>query len=529
MEAKVQLRLAVVDAPRDQQCGAPAAPHNGNGNGVRSKSQMPGLPLTPIDPNRPVVLINPKATYADEIAQKIFPPINLLLLAACLEKAGIPVRVIDANAWRLADAELAHELRDLDPVLVGVPVYAETLYMTARTIEAIRQALPSTRIVTGGPQASAAPAWMLEDLPAVDYVLVGDAEESLVALTHYVRAGHDPSDRVPGLYTRTSRAPIEGRGPRVHDLDHIPLPARHLVDSAYDHKLYYALMIAQRPVDAMITSRGCPHRCHFCYNVDTKMRFRSIDNCMEEIYLLRDRGITNIEILDDNFTAARSRAIKFFERLKKEKLGITLRVKARADAIKEDMVKAARAAGVYNMSVGMESGSDDILGAMNKRVSVKQLAHAAETVKRYGMHCHTGWILGYPGETPETIEQTVQLIQKTKPTTAGVGILRPYPGTVLYDQAKADGTLVGDWSTHDPHPPWVKLPWIDSYEDLVRLMKEVMRRIYWRPYYAWAYGKRVVSNANWMMARYAAQELTRSMPFSKRRTAYEAHAVDFQH
>jgi anaerobic magnesium-protoporphyrin IX monomethyl ester cyclase len=476
-----------------------------------------------------VVLVNPKATYADEIAQKCFPPINLLLLAACLEAAKIPIRVIDANALRLSDEALADRLRRDKPMLVGVPVYAETLYTTARTIENIRRACPEAKIVTGGPQASAAPWWMLRDVPEIDYVLAGDCEESLVSLARYVAANEDPTSLIPGLYTRAGAQAAQGRGPRVHNLDEIPFPARHLVQELYDQKRYYALMVAQRPVDSMITSRGCPHHCHFCYNVDTKMRFRSIDNCLEEMVYLRDRGISNIEILDDNFTAVRSRAIQFFERLKKEKLGVTLRVKARADAIREDMVKAAREAGVYNMSIGMESGSPEILKAMNKKVTVEHLVNAARIVKKYGMDCHTGWILGYPGETPETIAQTIDLIRAMKPTTAGIGILRPYPGTALYDQVKAEGTLVGDWSAHDPKPPWVKLPWVNSYEDLVRILKQVTRKIYLRPYYLYTYGRRIVANANWMMARYAAQELVRAMPFSQKRTAYESHAVDIQH
>ncbi len=478
---------------------------------------------------RPVILINPKATYSDEIAQKCFPPINLLLLAACLEEAQIPVDVIDANAMGIEDEELAQQCREQNPLMIGVPVYAETLYTTARTIEVIARACPDAKIVTGGPQASAAPEWMLRDVPEIDYVMAGDCERSLVTLCRFVQAGENPSHQIAGLFTREGGAPIEGHGPRVKELDSIPFPARHLVQRGYDEKRYYALMIAQRPVDSMITSRGCPHRCHFCYNVDTKMRFRSVDNCLEEMAYLVDRGITNIEILDDNFTAVRSRAIDFFGRLKKEKLGVTLRVKARADAIKEDMVKAAQAAGVYNMSIGMESGSDAVLKAMNKKVTVNHLVEACRIVKKYRMDCHTGWILGYPGETKETISETIDLIRAVKPTTAGIGILRPYPGTALYDQVKADGSLVGDWSALDPTPPWVKLPWINSYQEMVRILKDVTRKIYFRPYYFATYGKRILSNANWMMARYAAQELTRSMPFSKRKLSYQSHAVDIKH
>lgn len=527
MAERKQIQLRVIE-PTASACGS-SSPSSVGEASPNPLELLKGIDPSSINLQRPVILINPKATYADEIAQKCFAPINLLLLAACLEEANIPTQVIDANAMRLDDEALAEKLKLENPLLIGVPVYAETLYPTARTIEAVHRACPNAKIVTGGPQASAAPQWMLRDVSEIDYVLAGDCERSLVDLVRYVQAGQNPTNQIAGLFTRDGGAPIEGHGPRVQDLDQIPFPARHLVKEGYEKKRYYALMIAERPVDSMITSRGCPHRCHFCYNVDTKMRFRSIDNCMEEIAYLVDRKITNIEILDDNFTAVRSRAIDFFARLKKEKFGITLRVKARADAIKDDMVKAAREAGVYNMSVGMESGSNAILKAMNKKITVDHLVRASEIVKKNGMDCHTGWILGYPGETPETISDTIDLIRKMKPTTAGIGILRPYPGTALYDQVKADGSLVGDWSALDPVPPWVKLPWINSYQEMVRILKDVTRKIYFRPYYLATYGKRILFNANWMMARYAAQEFRRSLPFSKKKLSYQSHAVDIQH
>jgi len=456
-----------------------------------------------------VVLINPKATYADEIAQKCFPPVGLLYLASSLHAAGIHVQVVDANALRLDDTRTVERVRAASPGLVGMPIYAETLQASARTLRAIRKALPRVTLVAGGPQASADPLWVLAQIPELDCVLAGEAERSLPELARSVRAGGSTTG-IQGLVTRETRRE-EIAPARIVDLDEVSFPARWAVREAYDERRYYALLVPDRRIDCIVTSRGCPFRCGFCFNASRKVRYRSIDRCFEELDQLRAAGLRTVEILDDNFTSSADRAMEFFERLARERTGMAFRIKARADAITARLMDAARRAGVYQVSIGAESGAPELLAAMDKRLTVQQLLEAARLIMDRGINCHTNWIIGYPGETSETLSKTLAVVREMKPTTAGFTILTPYPGTAAYDAAQRQGTLMGEWSARSTTVPWVRLSWTRSYEDLVAARRAMLRRVYLRPHYALEYARRIVGGANLTLARYAAQELRRSI------------------
>jgi radical SAM superfamily enzyme YgiQ (UPF0313 family) len=455
-----------------------------------------------------VSLINPKATYAEEIAQKCFPPLGLLYLAASLEAAEVEVQVVDANALRLSDDDAVGRLRRFGPTMVGIPLYAETLFAGSRTIRAIRANLPDAVLIAGGPQASATPGWVLDQVPEIDFVLAGEAEETLPQLARLLSTGRQPTEgEIPGLSGR--RWEQVSDAPRLRALDQLPIPARHAVEEVYARRLYYALLVPDRRIDCIVTSRGCPYRCHFCYNASTRVRFRSIDRCLEELESLRAQGVRTVEILDDNFTTSEDRALEFLERIRRERFDLALRIKSRADSVTERLMAAARRAGVYQVSIGAESGSPAMLEAMNKRVTVEQLLRAARVVMDEGINCHTNWIIGYPGETAQTLSETADLVLRMKPTTAGFSVLTPYPGTRVYEDAKRDGTLEGDWSASSSATPWIRLPWTKSRRDLLAAKSAMLRRVYFRPHYAREYVRRIVGGANWTMARYAAQELRR--------------------
>jgi hypothetical protein len=144
---------------------------------------------------------------------------------------------------------------------------------------------------------------------------------------------------------------------------------------------------------------------------------------------------------------------------------------------------------------------------MNKRLQPVQIADAVRMVKGKGIKCHASFIVGYPGETMESIDATTELICKIRPTTVGLSILIPYPGTVVYEQACATATLVGQWSAQSPSIPWVRLPWTRTYEDLAVAKRKMLRRIYLSSHYVLSYGHEVVRHANLLLARYAIQEL----------------------
>jgi radical SAM superfamily enzyme YgiQ (UPF0313 family) len=457
-----------------------------------------------------VLLITPRSTYCNEVAQKVYPPLNLLYLAASLRAHGYAVDVLEANGLRMTDEQIKEHIRATRPSLVGIPVYSEILHQVRLLTELAKEA-GAEKVVLGGPHTAAVPERSLEYFPRADFLLCGEAEDTLPQL---VAELNNPSayPSISGLWWRENGElkvnPCDGQKPDIHQ---IPRPARDLVEEVYASKRYYTVMVRQRPVDTIMTSRGCPFRCNFCYNTNFKYRGRTPEDVIDELVSIRQRGIRNVEIVDDHFTAHRERAMKIFDLIIAEKLGISFRIKSRVNVVDEELLARARQAGAYQISYGMESGVQRILDAMNKKTKVEHIVEATRLTQKAGLAVHSSWVFGYPGETPESIEETIDLIVKLKPTTANVAMMRPYPETAAYHEAKEQGMLRGDWHPDAEDFPWVQLPWVKSKEELQAVVKKAMRRIYYRPHYVMAMGGEILRNANVTLAQYAFQELRRTM------------------
>jgi len=458
--------------------------------------------------SRQVVLINPRATYYDEVAQKCYPPMHLLYLAAVLREHGFEPVVLDANAFRMSDEEIREEVRTRKPLLVGLSLYSDVLRQVRDMTRLVREASADSRIVLGGPHASAVPVETMEQFTEADYVLSGEAERSLVMLSEAL-VGGECVDRIPGIVYRRDGQVVRGPEPVYPEIGEVPRPARDLVRRAYDEKRYYSIMVRQKPVDTLFTSRGCPFQCGFCYNLRQKYRFRTPEDVVDELTQIRERGIRDVEIADDTFTGNRRRAIEIFDRIVAEKLDISFRIKSRVDVFTEELAQKARQAGVYLVAFGMESGSQAMLDAMNKRTTVEMNARACTLARKYKMLSHSSWIFGFPGETPETVAQTLDFIRKHHPSTVNLAVLRPYPNTDAYRIAASSGNLVGEWHPDADKMPWVRLPWAPEKKILDDLCRKAMRKVYFTPYYATAFGGQILRNANWRLARYAWQEFRR--------------------
>jgi len=458
-----------------------------------------------------VILINPCSKNPQAIQQKCFPPVDLLYLAKALIQSGYSVEVIDANALGLTHEEVGKKVEFAQPDLIGIPVLSEILTPVYRLITNLKSCSPNAKIVVGGPHANTLPEKVLEEFAAVDYLLKGEAEKSIVQLCQAIEGKIDLSS-VKGLYFRQEGNIIANQPAEcINVIDSLGFPAKDLLDSVYRENKYYMILVKERPIDSLITSRGCPFNCHFCCNTASDYRARSPENVLEEIRVSYTKGIRNFDIADANFTYQRERAMIIFEMIIKEGLKISFRFKSRTDSIDRELVEKAREAGAYLISLGLESGSQRVLERMNKGTNVEKSVQACNIVMKAGLKLNTGWIIGYPGEDHHTIQETVKLILKIRPTTANIGALIPYPGTEVYEQAKAEKTLIGNWSVKNESLPWVKLPWIKEYADLKRYVQWARRKVYYRPYYIFNFSKEIIKNCNSLLGRYALQEFGASL------------------
>ncbi len=338
-----------------------------------------------------VLLINPRATDYPKIQQKSYAPLNLMYIAACLEQAGHRVAISDLNATLIDDQEVKRVIDQSGADVFAFPYFSEIASQNYWLSQLCRDANPDATIIMGGPGASPIPEQCLQQFPNVDAIVCGEGEWTMQELCNRLSRNESLKGCL-GVSYRDEKGHIVHNDPRPveTDLDRIPSPSRHLVEDVYRNKQYYALLEAERPVGGIVTSRGCPFSCGFCYNTVKRYRQRSPENIVQElVYLRRELGVRFVEFNDILFTANRKRAERVFELLIKENLGVNFAFKARAPELNDQFVQLAKRAGAVQIGFGVESGVQSILDNMNKKTSVAQCAKGIEVVRRNGLRCHT--------------------------------------------------------------------------------------------------------------------------------------------
>ncbi len=454
-----------------------------------------------------VLLVNPPRLAPKEMAKKVHAPQNLLYLATSLAQKGGEVSILDANAENLNESGIIQRIVDSDAELVGFPVFSDILHPTAKLIAATRSRCPDIKILLGGIHVTAIPEQTAQQIPQADYLLSGYAEDSICQLVQ-VLENNSNLDEIAGLtYRKDGQIHTSRVGSTCPDVNALPIADRSFVRKHIESGRYYQIFNTL-PFDSIVTGRGCPHHCHFCYNsVRDRVLLRSAESIYEEILLRYREGVRFLDVDDDNFMVNRTRARKIFSWILRDNLKLQLFVKSRTDTIDKEILQLGRKAGVNMISFGIESGSQRMLDAMNKGTTVQQNAQAIAQARRLGMYVHTGFFIGYPGETRETISQSIAFVQRSKPDAFSVDILKPYPETVVYRQSQQEGNLIGDWNAENPQWPWVKLPWTASYEDLLKERYRFLRQCYLRPHYAFSLPAQILRTANLRMARYATESL----------------------
>jgi anaerobic magnesium-protoporphyrin IX monomethyl ester cyclase len=308
----------------------------------------------------------------------------------------------------------------------------------------------------------------------VDYLLRGEAEATLAEFVRQLE-GNAGRPQVPGLCHRGSDGPVcVPQADPPQDLDSIPFPDRGLLRDNYRRRVYYRLG-RRPPADMIMTSRGCPFRCRFCFNVGKGYRLRAPANVVRELVYLRSLGITTIDFMDELFTGHRTRCMEICRLIGEAGLKLDLKIRSHVRTLDREMLLALKKAGVSVVLFGVESGSDAMLTAMHKNASVADNARAIRLVKQAGMRCYADILLGFPGETRETIAETDRFLRRVRPTAIQVGTLLPFPGTWVHDQSSRDGTLVGRWGPDQERQPFVRLPWAAELPVLLA-EKERLRR-----------------------------------------------------
>ncbi len=390
-----------------------------------------------------VLLINP--FYP--ISETPSPPLGLAYLAAALRQAGIEVKILDLVVFPYRRCLLQDLLEDFNPRMVGITAVTMTFDSAMGVLRDIKEINDRIVTVMGGPHVTFCARQTLEDHPSLDIAVLGEGEHSLVELARAVEKGHDLSPVRGIAYRRQTHICVTARRPFIENLDALPLPARDLLPLGR----YRALSM---PV-SMTTSRGCPFKCIFCVGrkmVGARVRYRNPVAVVDELEYLSRLDFHQINIADDLFTANRRHCLAVCEAIIRRRLKVTWTSFARVDTVSKELLTAMKAAGCRAVSFGIESANPQILKTIKKGITLDQVVSAVTQCTEAGITPYASFILGLPGETPQTIRETMDFGKRLKDLGLGYGfhLLAPFPGTEVREKSEHYGIrlLTDDWSRY---------------------------------------------------------------------------------
>ena len=378
-----------------------------------------------------------------------FPSTGLLILAEIARQAGHDVFFRDFLNEGLEPGAVLGVIGDLRPDIVAISANPDMILSAAGLAAQVKASHAGTVTLLGGPHVTAVPVETMESCGGFDYGFIGEAENSFA---EFLAAGmaEDAIRGIRGLcYRRDGAVVVNERQPFIADIDTLPLPAWDLIP---DMGIYKPAVTNHRrePVFSLITSRGCSGQCLFCDRgvFGNRIRMHSAAYVLRMIRRLREQfGINELVFYDDNMVYDKSRLLEICDCLLREPEPLSWSCSARVDRVDEEMLTQMKRAGCWQISYGIESGSPEILRKMKKGITLEQVRRTAALMRKVGMSMRGYFIIGNPGETEETLRQTLALILELPLDDVQVEYLTPYPGTELYREAGRYGTMRGDWSS----------------------------------------------------------------------------------
>ena len=376
----------------------------------------------------------------------VAPPLGICYLSAYLKSIGHKVKLLDLEVELHSNGDAVSLIKErMDVDLVGISCLISTRHKQAHEIAGIVKSFKDVPIVMGGNYPTNSARQVLED-GNVDFVVMGEGEKIFANLVSSLKTPQE----VSGIGYKSDGVKINPRQDFdfVEDLDLLPFPD---YDSLPLEK-YFSIHLSQSLAGnfrffTIFSSRGCPRNCMFCgaHNIfGRRFRHRSVSNVLGEVdWLRRTYGVEELQFQDDNLTLDRQYSEALLDGLRKRSLPWTIPNGLDTNTLDKDLLRKIKQSGGRDICIAVESGNPRVLRMIHKHIDLEKIRGLVGDMRDLGLYSKAFYILGFPGETKEEMQDTIDYARSLKTDWSMFSVANPLPGTEMYELAKSKGYIVG--------------------------------------------------------------------------------------
>lgn len=426
-----------------------------------------------------------KSIQKDPAFRQIPPPLGLMSIAAYLRKNyAYEVKIEDIRTQSRSSFDLPSVIRAYAPDIVGISALTHESEAVPWIADCIKRVQAHTPVVLGGPHATACPEQAIQ-IPGIDFLVIGEGEIVSGQLFERLLLRRDVSDVKGLVYKKDNRIFSTGRAHFIEDLNDLPMPAYDLIPMSAYGKFARASHSGAGPYMCLFSSRGCPYQCIYCHNIFGKrFRGRSAENLYGEIkYLFDTYHIRHFEILDDIFNLDRHRLIEFCDRIIGSGMKVTFAFAngLRGDVLDRQQLTKLRQAGTIFIAFAIETGSPRMQKLIRKNIQLDAIKQNIAIARSLRMHTHGFSMIGFPGETLEEMQMTVNFLISCRLHTFAMFAVMPFENTELAAMARKLGHApVSDFSTHYWSKEFINLTDVPS-ATINQVRRRAMLKFYLNP------------------------------------------------
>ncbi len=412
------------------------------------------------------------------------PSLGLLHLAAQVKKDGFTCSIIESAIEGLNVDDVIDKIIQQKPKVVGITLFTVGVHNANLIAQGIKKLSPEIKILVGGPHISSMGLETMQRFDSFDIAVLHEGEITLSKLLFALK-NQESIDIIEGIIYKDEKGNFHQTQPRKIqiELDDLPLPAWELLPNFPQQYPLTIFDFPKGPVATFSASRGCPFKCEFCdtSTFGAKIRYYSPSKVFEMMqHLQKTYGIVHLQFVDDLFVASKKRILTLCQLIIENNFKMTWSCTARVDSINPEILHQMKKAGCWEISYGLESGSNAMLKNMKKATKVEQAVNAVNWTHEAGIRCKGLLMLGYPGENEESIEQTKEFVKHIPLTTMNLSKFTPYPGSPIYIKLYGTSIRDEDWDRMNGMN-FIYTPENISMETLNFEYRQILEGFYRRP------------------------------------------------